>query len=243
MDVPATRHSIVAAISHGDAEIRRAGLDALVTVYWKPAYKYFRTNWHLSTDDAQDATQAFFARAIEKRFFDAFDPAKGRFRTFLRTCLDRFAANERKAAARLKRGGGWAIVPLDFETAERELQRHDAAAPADRVDIEEYFHREWVRSLLMLAVEDLRREYGELGKLVQFRVFQRYDIESAESGADATYASVAGELGISPTDVTNYLAAARKAFRRHLLDRLRSVCGDRDEFEAEARQLLRGGLR
>ncbi len=240
MDVPATRHSIVAAVCSDNADIRRGGLESLVAVYWKPVYKYLRVQWHASVDEAQDATQEFFARAIEKSFFDAYDPAKGRFRTFLRSCLDHFAANERKAAGRLKRGGGRPIESLDFETAEGELRHHDIAVPAD---IDEYFHREWVRSLLALAIDDLRGEYQRLGKVVQFGVFERYDLDGPAAARPITYAEVAKEFGVTATDVTNYLAAARRTFRQLLLARLKSICGDSQEFEAEARQLLRGGLR
>lgn len=240
MDLPATRHSIVAAVRSDDAEVRRAGLDALVTVYWKPVYKYLRVKWHASTDAAKDTTQEFFARAIEKSFFDAFDPAKGRFRTFLRTCVDRFVANERKAAGRLKRGGGHATVPLDFETAEGELRQHDVAVAAD---LEEYFHREWIRSLLSLAVDDLQAEYARTGKQTQFAVFEAYDLAAPASGRELTYAEVAAAFGVAVTDVTNYLAAARRSFRRLLLERLRSICADGQEFESEVRHVLRGGFR
>jgi DNA-directed RNA polymerase specialized sigma24 family protein len=238
MNLPVTRHSILAAVRSDDAEVRRGGFESLVAVYWKPVYKYLRVKWGASSDEASDATQEFFARAIEKHFFDGYDPARARFRTFLRVCLDRFVANERKAAGRLKRGGGVATVPLDFETAEGELRHHDVAVSPD---LDDYFHYEWIRSLLTLAVDDLRAEYVAAGKGVQFEVFRRYDLEPP---ADATtYAAVARELGLAATDVTNYLSAARKAFRRLLLDRLRAVCGAGDEFEAEARQLLRRGLR
>ena len=240
MELPATRHSIVAAVRSDDSEIRRGGFETLVAVYWKPIYKYLRVKWHGSIDDAQDTTQDFFARAMEKRYFDAFDPSKGRFRTFVRTCVDRFVANERKAAGRLKRGGAHTVMPLYFETAEGELRQHEVAVPAD---LDEYFHREWIRMLLTMAVDDLRTEYTRAGKDVQLRVFERYDLEAPASGTPATYGEVARECSVSVVDVTNYLAAARKALRRLLLDRLRSVCGDAGEFEAEARQLLRGGFR
>jgi len=238
MLLPETRHSMIAAVCSDDPGVKRGGFETLVTVYWKPVYKYLRVKWHVDGDEARDTTQEFFARAIEKEFFEAYDPAKGRFRTFLRTCLDRFLANERKAAGRLKRGGGYAIIPLDFETAEGELRRHDVADPAD---LDEYFHREWVRSLFALAVDDLRDGLTRQGKTAQFRLFERYDL-SAE-GPDVTYADLGRELGLSTTDVTNYLAAARRTFRQCVLARLRAVCGDGSEFEAEARQLLRGGLR
>lgn len=212
----------------------------MVAVYWKPVYKYLRLKWHVSEDEAKDVTQDFFARAIEKGFFDRFDASKARFRTFLRVCLDRFVANERKASSRLKRGGGDRIVPLDFETAEGELRQHDVAVPPD---LDEYFQREWIRSLFALAIDDVRDEYRRAGKEDQFRLFVRYDLEAPAAGSRLTYSDLARESGVAVTDVTNYLSAARRTFRRLLLERLRSVCGDSAEFEAEARQLLRGGFR
>lgn len=240
MDLPATRHSILEAVRSDDAAVRRDGYGAMVSVYWKPVYKYLRLQWKLAAEEAKDTTQDFFARAIEKSFFDAYDPGKARFRTFLRVCLDRFLANQRKASARLKRGGGQADVPLDFETAEGELRQHDVAVASD---LDDYFHAEWIRSLMALAVDDLREQYRRAGKSTEFRVFERYDLEAPAEGRAITYAEVARECGVSVSDVTNYLFAARRAFRRLLLDRLRTVCGDAREFEAEARHLLRGGLR
>src|SRR4051794_15933966 len=118
---PVTRHSVVSAIRSDRAEVRRSAFDTLVAAYWKPVFKYVRLKWHASPDDAADLTQAFFLRAYEKEFFEAFDPARARFRTFLRTCLDGFVANTRKADGRLKRGGAVTLVPLDFDEAEREL--------------------------------------------------------------------------------------------------------------------------
>src|SRR5262245_15814378 len=153
MGVPATRHSILAAVRSDDADVRRGGCETMVAVYWKPVYKYLRLKWHMDGEDARDATQEFFARAIEKGFFDTYDASKARFRTFLRMCLDRFVANERKSSARLKRGGGRTLVPLDFETAEGELARHDVAVPAD---LEGYFRREWVRSVFAVGGDGRR---------------------------------------------------------------------------------------
>src|SRR5882724_717304 len=122
---PATRHSMVAAMRSPRADERRSAFDSLVSAYWKPVFKYVRLKWHVSPEDAADLTQGFFLRAFEKEFFAGFDPARARFRTFLRTCLDGFVANARKAEGRLKRGGAVTLVPLDFDEAEREL-RHQA---------------------------------------------------------------------------------------------------------------------
>ena len=95
---PATHCSLVRATASPDLTVRRQAQDSLIAAYWKPVYKYLRVRWRLANEDAKDLTQAFFARALEKDFFDRFDPARARFRTFLRTCVDGFAAHPGNAS-------------------------------------------------------------------------------------------------------------------------------------------------
>ena len=230
---PATRHSIVAAIRGGEGEARTVAFDALVTAYWKPVFKYVRLKWHAPPDHAADLTQAFFLRALEKDFFAGFDPSRARFRTFLRTCLDRFVANARKTESRLKRGGGVTLVSIDVADAERELQ---AQAPNAIDDFEAYFHREWLRSLFAAASARLRDACNARGRGVRYALFERHDL-AADADDRPTYAALAREFGVSTTDVTNELAAARREFRRLVLDVLRAQCASDEEFDAEARAL------
>jgi RNA polymerase sigma factor (sigma-70 family) len=232
---PATRLSLLVAAKSGDADERRRAFDVLVASYWKPVYKYLRLRWRAAPEDAEDLTQGFFARAFEKGFFDRFDPARARFRTFLRTCLDAHAGNERVAARRLKRGGGVQTLSLDFAAAEGELRLQPAGAAAD---MEEYFHREWVRSVFALAVDALRRRSAEKGRPAAFEVFRRYDLEDAAAGERPTYAELGRSLGLPATQVTNHLAAMRREFRGLVLDVLREQCATEAEFRAEARALL-----
>jgi RNA polymerase sigma factor (sigma-70 family) len=226
---------VILGAASPDAETRERAFASLVEAYWKPVYKYVRLKWQATPEEAEDLTQGFFARAFEKEFFRPYDPAKARFRTFLRTCLDGFLANERKAAGRLKRGGAIQFVSLDFQTAEGELLQHDVAVPAD---MEEYFEREWARSVLALSVDRLRAHYAEAGREKYFRVFERYDLDATASGERMTYSELANEIGVSAADVTNYLAAARRQFRAIVLDRLRELTATDDEFRDEARRLL-----
>src|SRR5215210_1536610 len=146
---PATRRSVLLAARDADPQVRRQALDTLIDSYWKPVYKYLRVQHRSQGEEAQDLTQSFFALALEKGTFDRYDPVKARFRTFLRLCLDGFVANERKAASRQKRGGGVDLLSLDFEGAEAEVAR----SPSTDLTPEDYFHREWVRSLFARAVE------------------------------------------------------------------------------------------
>ena len=231
---PPTRHSILLATKSDDAAVREQAFDVLIAVYWKPVYKYIRLKWAASNEDAKDLTQEFFTSAFEKAFFDPYDPKKSRFRTFLRTCVDRLVANARKASGRLKRGGHTEILSLDFEAAEIELLK--TPIPQD-TDLEEFFDREWVRSLFALAVDDLRAECRDSGKLTHFALFERYDLGPAVDGRP-TYAQLAAEFQLPVTQVTNFLAFARSEFRRHVLERLHRITGCDEEFRSEARRLL-----
>ncbi len=231
---PATRRSVLLAARDADPEVRRAAFGALVESYWKPVYKYLRAQGDLGAEDARDLTQAFFAQALEKGTFGRYDPDKARFRTFLRLCLDGFVANERKAASRLKRGGGAALLSLDFEGAEQELA-HQLAAEA--LGPEEYFHREWVRSLFAQAVEALRQRCETSGRSLRFTLFERYDLEG-ETGGRPTYAALAAEHGVTPEKVTNELSAARRELRAIVLETLRELTSSEAELRAEARDVL-----
>jgi RNA polymerase sigma factor (sigma-70 family) len=230
---PATRHSIVAAMRGDRPEDRRAAFDALVTAYWKPVFKYVRLKWHASAEDASDLTQGFFLKAYEKDFFSGFDPARARFRTYLRMCLDGFVANSRKADARLKRGGGITLIPIDFGEAERELQQQ-AIGRVD--DFDAYFRREWLRSLFACAAARLRDACSARGREDRYAVFEQYDL-APDDRDRPTYAELARRLRLSPSEVTNELAAARREFRRLVLEALREQCASDEEFEAESKAL------
>lgn len=212
-----------------------------MAAYWKPSFKYVRLKWHADPEEAADLTQAFFLRAYEKRFFAGFDPARARFRTFLRTCLDGFVANERKAERRLKRGGDRAMVPLDFEIAERELQQQGglvttSADANSAVDFDAYFHREWLRGLFASAAERLHAACVGHGRERRYTLFARYDLIDDDEQRP-TYAQLAADFGLTSTSVTNELAAARREFRRLVLQVLRDQCASDEEFAAEVRAL------
>ena len=213
---PITNHSAVVAARSDDEIVRRRAFDAILNSYWKPVYKYVRLKWQASNEDAKDLTQGFFANAFEKNHFASYDAAKASFQTFLRTCLDGFIANERKAGQRLKRGGGMDHYQLDFAAAEDELAAH---APASTLTPEEYFHREWMRSMFSIAVEVFRERCVESDHLVHFQLFERYDLNDD----DVSYASLAKEFGLEPAAVSNYLAAARRDFRRIVLEKFRET--------------------
>ena len=230
---PPTRRSVIEAVLSIDAEEREGALEALCAAYWKPVYKYVRLRWNRTPDAAQDLTQGFFVELLERELLDKFDPKKSRLRTYLRICVDSFVMNEDKAGRRQKRGGNLPHVALDFSAAEEELDATviDPAKIASPESLEEFFEKEWVRSLFALAVEELRELCIARERERTFHLFEAYDLQGNEK---ISYEQLSNEYGIPLTDVTNALAWARREFRKIALERLRELCGSEEEFHREA---------
>ena len=158
-----TRWSLIVAACGPDAPLAHEALSHLCEAYWYPLYAYIRRRGH-SAADAHDLTQEFFARLLERDFFGAADPAKGRFRTFLLASCKHFLANEHDHAVALKRGGGRPVASLHPGNAEGRYSRepsHDATA-------EKLFERRWAVTLLDRALARLREEFAARGKAAQF---------------------------------------------------------------------------
>jgi RNA polymerase sigma factor (sigma-70 family) len=230
---PVTHRSAVLALKSSDSDVRAMAGDRLVSAYWKPVYKYLRIKWKADNEAAKDWTQDYFAAAFERGLFERYEPARGTFRTFVRVSVDSYVLNERKAAGRLKRGGGRTFVPLDFDAAESEIEA--AGRGAAPLDPERCFDREWTRHLFGTAVDELRDRLASSGRTRRLEIFERYDLDGS---SDQGYAELATQMGIPVTQVTNELAAARREFRKLVLDRLRSITGSDEEFESEARRIL-----
>ncbi len=232
---PPTGFTLLQRLASADARERARGFEVLARLYWRPVYTHLRLKWQLDPPDAEDLTQEFLAGLHAGNTLGSFDPARGRFRTFLRGCLDHQAANARRAGQRLKRGGGVAHLSLDFTGAERDLA---AGAVDGEAVLEARFHAEWVTALFAAALEEFRRRADDGRHAVHLALFERYDLRPAAGAERPTYAALAREFALPATQVTNFLAWARREFRRALLDTLRAGCASEEEFRAEARELL-----
>ncbi|MES2305798.1 MAG: sigma factor [Gemmatimonadota bacterium] len=223
---PDTRISVLEALRRPDPDQRRHAAELLIRAYRAPILATLAWRWNLQPADAEDLTQGFFAAALEKEWFERFDPARGRFRTFVRVAADRFAANAAQSAGRLKRGGDSVTISLD------DLQ--DLVPRADE-EIEERFRAEWVRSIFELALNALREEAGARQRQTQLQLFEAYDLLDDER---PTYAALGEQFGLNPSEVINHLAWARRRFRTHVLDVIRQLAGSEAEYREDVRDLL-----
>lgn len=222
---PETRVSLVVALSSEDSSARARAVDLVVAAYRAPVIAVLRRQWSLALEDAEDLAHDFFAHALEREWLARYDRDKGRFRTFLRRCLQDYASTQYESARRLKRGGHLTAVSLD-----------DAPTLATAAEIDRLFEQEWVRSVLALSVAQLRRECIAANRQTTFDVFLAHDIDGAD--APPRYAVIAERFAIPVTQVANYLHWARGRFRNHVLDVLRSLTGSDAEYREEARALL-----
>jgi len=226
---------VVLAVRSRDEQERARALEAVVAAYWRPVYRHLRARWSAREEEAEDLAQGFFATALEKGWLARYEPARGRFRTYLLACLEAFVANQRRDGRRLKRGGGLTLVPLESQDADgetRELQL------ADGSDLEAEFQREWSRSLFALAVQALRQRCAGTGREVAFAVFERYDLEDHDASERPRYADLAAEFSLPVTQVTNHLHWARRELRQAVIEKLREITASEEEFRAEARALF-----
>ena len=225
MPFPTTRTSVMLALASDDAADRARAFDTIAEIYWRPLYKYARVAHARAPVEAEDLTQGFLTRVLERDALGSFDPARGSFRTFLRVLFDRHVANEVKAASRVKRGGGTARVDLESVEAELEPDSGAVATP------EEYFQREWVRAVFSLAVVRVQSRM----RAEDFALFEAYDLEEHDP---SSYRDLAERFGIPVTTVTNRLSAARRQFRHSVLEVLREATASESEYRAEVRALL-----
>lgn len=211
---PTTRWSRVACAGDPDGADAHAALAELCTAYWYPIYALIRRLGH-GEADARDLTQAYFARLIEKGTISAADPARGRFRTFLRVDCTYFLAHERDRDRALKRGGSVRVHSIDVEDAETRYHRE----PAHNETPERRFERDWAVMLIGRAMGRLEQHYLAGGRDEVFRRLK--PILTGEPDA-ARFAQLATELGMTG----GALRTALHRLRARLADELRAEIGE-----------------
>jgi RNA polymerase sigma-70 factor (ECF subfamily) len=224
-----TRWSVVLQAGRG-GESSRAALSELCSTYWYPLYAYVRRRGH-RPDDAQDLTQAFFARLLEKNVVHAADPARGRFRAFLLGSLKNFLANEWDREHAQKRGGGKVPISLDFQAADERFSRE----PADASTPEREYERNWALAVLERALSRLEAEYAKRGRQ---KLFARLKPALIASDDEESRRAMALELGMTEGAVKVALHRMRGAFRESLRREIAETVGAERDCDDELRALI-----
>ena len=221
-----THWSLVLTAQDKSSPASAEAMELLCRTYWYPLYAYVRRQGH-NSHDAQDLTQEFFSRLLEKGYLHAAALEKGRFRTFLLVALQRFLANEWDRARALKRGGGRTHVPLDAAEAESRYQTE----PADLLTPERIFERRWAVTVLEQTLVRLRAEYERLRRLPEFERLKEF--LTAERGT-IPYGEVAAALGVSAGAARAAVHRLRKRFR----EQIAQTVSNSDDLEDELRYVV-----
>lgn len=219
-------------VTAGRTDTTRAhdALANLCQAYWFPLYAYVRRRGH-SPEDAQDLTQEFFARLLEKNWVGDADQGKGRFRSFLLSAMNHFLADEWDKARAQKRGGGKIFIPIDPRTAETQY----GTEPADTLTADRIFERRWALTLLETVLNRLRSEFENEGKAEWFAALHPCLVGERTA---QPYAELALRLGVGEGTVKSAVHRLRQRYRQLLREEIAQTLATPAEVDEELRYLF-----
>jgi RNA polymerase sigma factor (sigma-70 family) len=225
-----THWSVVLAARQRETAESGQALEVLCQTYWHPLYSYVRRRGY-PEHDAQDLTQEFFARLLEKQDLRSVDRAKGKFRSFLLAAMEHFLAKEWRRTNAQKRGGGVDFLSLDGTSTESgPLQ---VAAPG--LSPEEFFDQQWAITVLEQAVGKLGQEFRAAGKR---EVFDELKIYLTGERRDASYADLAARLNTTATALKMAVSRMRQRYGELLRAEIASTVWSPEEVEEELHALF-----
>ena len=201
------------------------GTDGALPRAFFPLHAFARGHGR-SAEDAGDRVQDFFLRVIEKNVFDAADPARGRFRSFLLASFKHALLNDWRDANRLKRGGAIEWVPLDLDGAEQHFQEKDRAGAQEVV-----FDRKWALALVEWVLGQLRAQSTER----EFEVLKPY---VASERGEVPMTETAAQLGVNLSAAKSRINRFRQRWARLTREEVARTVENPAEVEDELRHLL-----
>lgn len=215
----------------GDGEASAAALAHVCRLYWYPVYAYIRSRG-VSPHDAEDHTQGFFLRLLERNDLAAVDQTQGKLRNFLLAATKNYLHYMFRQEHAQRRGGGREIVSLDLEWAEGRLRNE----LADGMNPERAFEQRWTVTLLEHVLKELEEEYARSGRQAVFQALSGFLSWASEP---PSYAEVAESLGANEQALRVSVFRLRKRFRNLLHRHIEATVASADEVDAELDYLLR----
>jgi DNA-directed RNA polymerase specialized sigma24 family protein len=230
-----TRWSVVLSCGQaGDTQdAAQRALTELCRAYWRPVFALICRRGH-SVTDAQDLTQDFFVMLLKGNLLSLADPARGRFRSLLRTAVENFLNDKQHLARRQKRGGGLQFVAWDEWMAEAPSQlsihgRDLNSWPADRV-----FDVRWAATVVEQALRRLAEECESRGRLRMFTALSKHlSLERME----ISYANLSASLGVPESVIKRVLHRLRVRYRAILREEVAQTVANPADVEDEIRYL------
>jgi RNA polymerase sigma-70 factor (ECF subfamily) len=204
-------------------------LERICQKYWRPLYAFVRRGGY-PREEAEDLTQAFFARFLERRDLDAVRREKGRLRSYLLAALKNFLTNERSRAMTIKRGEGRRPIPLE------DLATHAGPdlEPANHVSADRIFERRWALTVLEQVFTRLKEEYDATGKTPLFERFQNLLADEDRQ----PQSEIARDLAMNENAVKQAFHRFRQRYREILREEVARTVAAPGDVEDELRYLV-----
>jgi RNA polymerase sigma factor (sigma-70 family) len=225
-----TTHWSVVLEAQGESPATQQALEKLCRTYWWPLYGFVRREGY-KPEDAQDLTQAFFARLLERKDLETVRQQRGRLRSYLLVSLRNFLSKARHREMTIKRGEGRPLVSLeDLLARERGDQEPSHKLSADRI-----YERRWALTLLEQVLTRLRAEYEAAGKLPLFDHLK--ELLARESG-QPSQAEIAAEMQMTENAVKQAFHRLRHRYRQLLHEEIAHTVAAQDDVEDELRHFI-----
>jgi len=219
----------------GDEPRKKAALDELLTRYWKPVYCYLRRKGY-DSHTAKDLTQGFFYKVVlGGDIVGKADRARGRFRTFLLTVLERYVAKVRraeKAKRRMPEGGFVRLDGIDGAVIPEPVQY---STPI------EAFEYAWATALLDEVLAEVARKCRETDSVAHWEVFRaRFLLPIVDGDEPTPLADLCAKYGISKkAKASKMVQRIKRLFRVALRRHVRQFVDSDAEVDDEIRYLMR----
>jgi len=227
---PATRLSLVER-ARGEGEVRRLAVGQLLETYQPALRAHLLWKRRISPDRAEDLVQAFITdKVIERNLVSHYDRTRGKFRTFLLTALDRYVSNILRNEAAQRRSPD-SLRSLDDDQRGLAVSAPSTANP---------FDIEWANQVLKLALKNMQDECGKSGREDLWQIFDcRVRAPLMEQVEPLAYDEFVQRFGLrSPTQASNLLITAKRAFERSLRQVIAEYVHHESEIDEEIRDLI-----
>lgn len=232
LQFPDTRWSIIQRVQSAPTEVRAEALNDLCRIYWPAVYSFarFRRN---APAEAEDLTQGFFARLLDRDSFGELKPERGKLRTWLIRSFENYCINQHHQAQAQRRGGGWIQVEITSDAGEEIWSRfalRDASEdPSQNLD------RIWALTVLARALNDVGRAYEERGRGELFRALKPF---AELAGDEPPYPEIAAELDLTPEAARKAVQRLRIAYGKAVRAQIEQTVDEAGDVDAEFDALL-----
>jgi RNA polymerase sigma-70 factor (ECF subfamily) len=225
-----TTHWSVVLEAQGESPAAQEALEKLCRTYWRPIFAFLRRQG-LSSAEAEDITQGFFAQLLERKSFDAVCKEKGRLRSYLLGALKYFVTDEERRAMAIKRGKGQRIIPFEELRADERID----IEPADPVTADMIYERRWALTVLERVLSRLKDEYRAAGNAALFDSLKQLLPDEPGSPSQA---EIAARLGMTENAVRQAFYQFRQRYQSLLREEIAHTVATPGDIEDELRHLI-----